>query len=116
MQNKVDQKLSSTIINGMKSNNTTEATVKAAKTPVLTCLVTGKTRNTNEDYLQNKATKANATVEEIVRNYVTREVLKNLRKGDLQGLSQEQANTILRLNGKQKGASKARAGRELQTA
>jgi len=103
---------SSTIIRCMKTSN---PAIKATKTPVLTCIVTGKNRNTNQEYLANKANKAGTTVEEIVSHYVTREVLKNLRAGNLQGLTQEQANTILRLNGKQKGASKARS-RELQTA
>ena len=103
---------SSSTIDIMKNSNTA---VKANKTPVLTCIVTGKNRNTNQEYLANKANKAGTTVEEIVSNYVSREVLKNLRKGDLQGLSQEQATRILRLNGKQKGATKSRA-RELQPA
>ena len=93
----------------IKTNNTN---TKQNKTPVLTCLVTKETRTSNLEYLQNKASKAGVTVEEIVSNYVTREVLKNLRKGNLQGLSQEQANRILRLNGKQKsktGASRREA-------
>lgn len=103
----------SSTIDIMKNSNT--ATKATNKTPVLTCIVTGKTRNTNQEYLQNKADKAGTTVEEIVSNYVSREVLKNLRTGNLQGLSQEQATRILRLNGKQKGASKSRT-RELQPA
>lgn len=84
----------------MKSNNTAP---KANKTPVLTCIVSGKTRNTNQEYLANKANKAGTTVEEIVSHYVSREVLKNLRRGDKQGLSDQQAARILALNGKQKG-------------
>jgi len=83
----------------LMTNNTN---TKQNKTPVLTCLVTKETRTSNLEYLQNKASKAGVTVEEIVSNYVTREVLKNLRTGNLQGLTQEQANRILRLNGKQK--------------
>lgn len=88
----------------LMTNNTN---TKQNKTPVLTCLVTKETRTSNLEYLQNKASKAGVTVEEIVSNYVTREVLKNLRKGELQGLSQEQANRILRLNGKQKSKTAA---------
>ena len=89
------------------TNNTN---TKQNKTPVLTCLVTKTNRTTNLEYLQNKASKAGVTVEEIVSNYVSREVLKNLRRGNLQGLSQEQADRIIRLNGKQKSkTSEARA-------
>lgn len=89
----------------MKSNNAVE---KTNKTPVLTCIVTGKNRPTNQEYLQNKADKAGATVEEIVSHYVTREVLKNLRRGEKQGLSDQQIARILKLNGKQKGEKSAR--------
>ena len=84
----------------MKSNINA---VKATKTPVLTCIVSGKTRITNQEYLANKANKAGTTVEEIVSTYVTREVLKNLRRGEKQGLNDQQIERILVLNGKQKG-------------
>lgn len=84
----------------MKNINTAP---KANKTPVLTCIVSGKTRNTNQEYLANKANKAGTTVEEIVSHYVSREVLKNLRRGDKQGLSDTQVSRIIALNGKQKG-------------
>lgn len=77
-------------------------TTKTNKTPVLTCIVTKKTRSTNQEYLQNKADAANTSVEDIVSHYVTREVLKNLRRGDKQGLSDQQVSRILTLNGKQK--------------
>lgn len=86
------------------TNNTN---TKQNKTPVLTCLVTKSNRPTNLEYLQNKASKAGVTVDEIVSNYVSREVLKNLRRGNLQGLSQEQADRIIRLNGKQKSKTSA---------
>jgi len=91
--------------------NNTNTNTKQNKTPVLTCLVTKTNRPTNLEYLQNKASKAGVTVEEIVSNYVSREVLKNLRRGELQGLTQEQANRIIRLNGKQKSDKTARAGK-----
>jgi len=90
--------------NTTKGGNNMSNTTKSAKTPVLTCLVTKTNRNTNMEYLQNKAERAGVTVEEIIANYVSREVLKNLRRGNLQGLTQEQATRIIRLNGKQKGA------------
>lgn len=94
----------------MKNINTA---AKANKTPVLTCIVSGKTRNTNQEYLANKANKAGTTVEEIVSHYVSREVLKNLRRGDKQGLSDTQVSRILALNGKQKGA-KASSSRRIK--
>ena len=75
---------------------------KTNKTPVLTCIVSGNTRKSNLEYLQNKATKAGVSVDDIISHYVTREVLKNLRRGNLQGLSQEKADKIIQLNGKHK--------------
>lgn len=93
----------------MKNNNTAP---KANKTPVLTCIVSGKNRNTNQEYLANKANKAGTTVEEIVSHYVSREVLKNLRRGEKQGLSDQQISRILALNGKQKGAKASASRRE----
>jgi predicted DNA-binding protein len=86
------------------TNNTN---TKQNKTPVLTCLVTKTNRTTNLEYLQNKASKAGVTVQEIVSNYVSREVLKNLRRGEKQGLSDQQISRILTLNGKQKGVKAA---------
>ena len=97
------------------TNNTNNTNTKQNKTPVLTCLVTKTTRPTNLEYLQNKATKASVTIEEIVSNYVSREVLKNLRRGELQGLTQEQASRIIRLNGKHKSDKTARAGKSEAT-
>lgn len=44
----------------------------------LTCLVTGKSRATNEKYLQAKAVRLNTTVDMIVNNYVSKEGLKQL--------------------------------------
>jgi len=87
-----------------KGGNNMNNITKSAKTPVLTCLVTKTFRNTNMEYIQNKAERAGVSVDEIIANYVSREVLKNLRRGNLQGLTQEQATRIIRLNGKQKGA------------
>ena len=95
----------------MKNSNTAP---KANKTPVLTCIVSGKTRNTNQEYLANKANKAGTTVEEIVSHYVSREVLKNLRRGEKQGLSDQQISRILTLNGKQKNV-KTSANRKAKT-
>jgi hypothetical protein len=44
----------------------------------LTCLVTGKSRATNEKYLHAKAARLNTTVEMVVNNYVSKEGLKQL--------------------------------------
>lgn len=86
-------------MNQAKGGKIVNAT-KATKSLTLTCRVSGKSRPTTQEYLDNKASRLGVTVEEIVNSYVTREVLKNLRKGDLQGLSKSDADNIIRLNGK----------------
>ena len=79
----------------------------------LTCLVTGKSRNTNTAYLEKKA-QAAGSVEEFVNNYVSRPAAKLLREGKTvsetrQALSvsgivpdftDEQAQKALDINGK----------------
>jgi hypothetical protein len=44
----------------------------------LTCLVTGKSRATNQKYLEGKATRLGVSVEDIVNNYVSKDGLKQL--------------------------------------
>ena len=85
-------------INNSDSNN---SATKARKGLVLTCIVTGATRATNAEYLDNKAQRFGVSVSDITSHYVTREVLKNLRRGQTQGLSETQISNILRFNGKE---------------
>tara|TARA_Y100000310_G_C20307323_1_gene634556 strand:+ start:226 stop:531 length:306 start_codon:yes stop_codon:yes gene_type:complete len=81
----------------------------------LTCLVTGKSRNTNTAYLEKKSeATASGSVEEFVDNYISRSAAKLLRQGktvaetrqalEVSGivpdLSDEQAQNALNLNGK----------------
>lgn len=49
--------------------------------PKLTCLVTGKTRNSNIKYLDAKAVRLGVDVDSIIKSYVSRDALKLLRKG-----------------------------------
>ena len=44
----------------------------------LTCLVMGKSRATNQKYLEAKASRLGVTVEEIVNNYISKDGLKQL--------------------------------------
>lgn len=88
-------------INNSDSNN---SETKSRKGLILKCIVSGSTRATNAEYLSNKATRFGVTVEEIISHYVSREVLKNLRRGQAQGLDQAKIDNILRFNGKQKKA------------
>jgi hypothetical protein len=63
----------------------------------LICQVTGKTRATNQNYLNAKATRLGVTVDEIINNYVSKEGLKQLQAdSSLKADSREQ---LLRLNG-----------------
>jgi hypothetical protein len=57
-------------------NNTTNKTL-----PKLTCLVTGKNRNSNIKYLEAKASRLGVDVDVIINNYVSRDALKLLRTG-----------------------------------
>lgn len=59
-------------------------------TPKLTCVLTGQSRTTNMDYLAQKATRHNCTVEDIVKNYISRDAQKLLAKGKTVSEIQEQ--------------------------
>jgi hypothetical protein len=48
----------------------------------LTCLVTGQTRATNLKYLDAKAQRLGITVDEIVKNYVSKQGLATLEQFD----------------------------------
>lgn len=65
----------------MNPNDPKTAPVKDKKTPTpkLTCIVTGATRLTNEDYLKNKAEGPAGSIKSFMNNYVTKDSLKRLR-------------------------------------
>jgi len=65
---------------GGKDNMTTATATKREVTPKLTCIITGKSRLTNQAYLESKAEKA-GSVEEYLRLYISRPALKLLRAG-----------------------------------
>ena len=46
----------------------------------LTCIITGKSRPTNQKYLDAKASKLGVSVEELIKNYVSKEGLKQMTK------------------------------------
>lgn len=48
---------------------------------VLTCIVTGKTRPTNSQYLEEKAKKIGCTKEEFISHYICRDALTLLKSG-----------------------------------
>lgn len=86
----------------MTTNNETKQKL------TLKCIITGAERPTSEQYLQNKANRTGSTVQEIVKNYVSRDTLKEIRQTvrgggtEYKGLPLNTLQTILRLNGKQK--------------
>ena len=59
----------------------------------LTCMITGKSRNTNTAYLDKKAQNA-GSVESFVENYVSRSAAKLLR----QGMTVDQVRAELEVN------------------
>jgi len=83
--------------------------------PKLKCIVTGKERATNKSYLNQKATKANCTIEEYRAAYICKDALKLLREGKsvsdvrtalnstaTDDVSQETIDKALAFNGRQK--------------
>ena len=46
----------------------------------LTCSITGKSRPTNQKYLEAKASKLGVTIEELIKNYVSKEGLAQMTK------------------------------------
>ena len=61
----------------MAKKNTTEK----QKNPHLFCLITGKSRPTTWEYLQEKADRLGTTADHLVDNYVSREAVSALLKG-----------------------------------
>ena len=92
-----------------------QQTAKKPTSPKLTCVVTGKTRPSNERYLSSKAEQRNVTVEHFTQHYVCKQAVKRLRAGmpvkdvreELMAevstpISDEMVKEILRVNGKTK--------------
>lgn len=88
---------------------------RKSTSPKLTCVVTGKTRSSNEKYLAAKAADRNVSAEEFAQYYACKQAVKRLRAGmsvqdtrtDLgvqitTPVSEEDVKTILSLNGKSK--------------
>lgn len=63
----------------------------------LTCLVTGKQRNSNINYLRRKAEKHGVDVEVVANNYVSKEALKQFAEDPR--WQSENHDLVLRLNG-----------------
>jgi hypothetical protein len=93
--------------------NTTK--VRKSASPKLTCVITGSTRPTNENYLKSKAEKKGIPVQEFVQYYASKQAVKRLRAGqpveqirqELNAevstpISDETVQAILRCNGKSK--------------
>ena len=63
----------------------------------LTCVITGTTRATNQNYLNAKASRVGVSVDEIISNYVSKERLKQLQADN--SLKADTREQLLRLNG-----------------
>lgn len=59
----------------------TEKAIKSTKSPTLTCKITGNTRVTSENYLNDKAARLGKTVQWLKDNYVSKNICSQLRKG-----------------------------------
>ena len=51
------------------------------KAPKLTCVISGQSRVTSENYLRQKADRLGKSVEWLLNNYVSKNVCSKLRKG-----------------------------------
>jgi hypothetical protein len=87
---------------------TTEVIIeKKSKAPILTCLISGLSRKTSRQYLEEKAVKLKLSVEDVCANYINKTVCKDLRKGkslsdlnpDIQ-LTDERLKQLVLLNSK----------------
>ena len=68
---------SGVIRSGGNMNNTTNTDTL----PKLTCLVTGRSRNSNIKYLEAKALRLGVSLDVVINSYVSRDALKLLRSG-----------------------------------
>lgn len=81
-------------------NKQNEVKVPRVICPKLVDVVNGASRITNKTYLAEKAERLGVSVEEIVENYVSKETLLALRKGETFGLSKSKIAKLIKLNGK----------------
>jgi hypothetical protein len=63
----------------------------------LVCQVTGKSRATNQNYLNAKAARLGVTVDEIINNYVSKDGLKQLQND--QTIAADRKEQLTRVNG-----------------
>ena len=88
---------------------------KSATSPKLTCIITGKTRPSNDKYLSAKAEAKGISVDKFSQYYACKEAVKRLRAGmsveDVRAelkaevsipVSENDVKIILQLNGKSK--------------
>ncbi len=84
--------------------------------PVLTCVITGNSRPTNENYLRSKAEKREVSIEHFLSFYASKQAVKRLRAGmsvdqvrvelgvkdpdKARPIDEDQLKEILRINGK----------------
>ena len=92
-----------------------QTTQTKTASPKLTCIITGKTRPTNDKYLASKAAQRGTSVEQFTQYYTCKQAVKRLRAGmSVAEVRQElgaevttpvsdgTVKGILRLNGKTK--------------
>ena len=92
--------------------------VRKSTSPKLTCVITGTTRPTNENYLKSKADKKGISVKDFALHYTSKQAVKRLRAGQSVAdvrqelnaevttpISDETLKNILRYNGKSKNTN-----------
>lgn len=109
--------------------STTPTENKAKQTLQITCIVTGRSRLTNQKYLDAKAQRLGTDASEVVKHYVCRPAMKLLRagktlaevrttlgtEGTVADVSEKRLKRAVALNGKH-GEEKAEASTQPATA
>lgn len=99
------------------------AAKKEKQTLQITCIVTGKSRLTNQVYLAAKAARLGVEVKDVTSNYINRAAMKLLRagktlaevrtalgtEGEVKELSEKRLKRAIELNGKHKVAKEPAA-------
>jgi hypothetical protein len=100
-KSKFDEKLKLVTENENDKSTKRERKKRSAKgsanNVTLTCPVTNQSRKAPYTYLESKAKRLNASVETVVKYYISREGLKKLRKGEIDHPEKE---NLLTFNGK----------------
>lgn len=94
---KLERKADGTVIRAEGSKRRGRPAGSSNPALKLTCVITGTTRATNQNYLNDKASRVGVSVDEIINNYVSKTGLKQLANDNTVDATRKER--LLRLNG-----------------